>query len=71
MLRDFGGLSAVAIAKRGNSSYGRVRSQLRDLEAAGRIRSSGSRRTSLWRLVTDEERITERAAELEASRRTG
>jgi hypothetical protein len=58
------GLSAITIAKRSNAGYSRVLDLLRKLESAGQIRRTGSRRTSLWRLITDEERIAERAAEL-------
>jgi hypothetical protein len=29
------------------------------------VRSSGTRRTSLWQLITDEIRVAERAAELQ------
>ena len=66
MLGDAGeGLSAITIAKRSAAGYNRVLGLLRELEAAGEIRRTGSRRTSLWRLITDEERIAERAAELE------
>ena len=67
MLREAeSGLSAITISKRSNAGYGQVLELLRDLERAGQVRRSGTRRTSLWRLVTDEERIAERAAELEA-----
>jgi predicted ArsR family transcriptional regulator len=69
MLREFGGLSAVAIAKRLGRGDRAVRDTLRQLEADGRIRSEGSRRTSLWRLVSDEEKIATRVSELEAARR--
>lgn len=60
------GASAVAIAKRTGASYERVRAMLDRLEAAGRVRSAGRSRTSLWRLLSDEERIAARVAELEA-----
>jgi hypothetical protein len=67
MLKDAdGGLSAITIAKRSNAGYNQVLGLLRDLERTGRVRRSGTRRTSLWRLITDEERIAERTAELEA-----
>jgi hypothetical protein len=59
------GLSASAIAKRSNAAYGQVLELLRALESAGTIRRTGTRRTSLWRLISDEEWIAERAAELE------
>jgi hypothetical protein len=51
------GLSALTISKRSNASYQQVVDLLRDLEQTGRVRSSGSRRTSLWRLISDEQRI--------------
>jgi DNA-binding IclR family transcriptional regulator len=59
-----GGLSLVALARRSGVSEAKVGERLRTLERSGEARSSGPRRTSLWRLVTDEERIAERAAEL-------
>jgi hypothetical protein len=66
MLREaVDGLSAIAISKRSNVAYGEVIELLRQGERAGRIRRTGSRRTSLWRLISDEEWIAERAAELE------
>lgn len=58
------GLSASAIAKQSNAGYDQVLTLLRELERAGQVRRTGSRRTSLWRLISDEERIAERAAEL-------
>lgn len=63
------GLSAGAVAERIGARYGRVLELLRELETAGQVRRTGARRSTLWRLITDEERIAERAAELE--RRTG
>jgi len=59
------GLSAVTITERANASYRQVLDLLRELEHTGRVRRTGTRRTTLWRLITDEERIAERAAELE------
>jgi hypothetical protein len=59
------GLSAITISKRSNASYNQVLELLRTLDSAGQVRRTGTRRTSRWRLVTDEERIAERAAELE------
>jgi predicted ArsR family transcriptional regulator len=66
MLREADGLNVAAIAKQANARGTQVRDLLRDLEAAGQVRRSGVGRGSRWRLVTDEERIAERAAELEA-----
>jgi len=62
------GLSATAIAEQTGAGYNRTLKLLRDLEAAGQVRRSGSRRTTVWRLITDEDRILERAAELERRR---
>jgi hypothetical protein len=62
------GLSANAIAERAGAGYDPTLKLLRELEAAGQVRRSGSRRSTVWRLVTDEERIAERAAELERRR---
>lgn len=59
------GLSAAALTKLTGASHARVTARLRGLEQAGQARSSGTRRTSLWRMVTNEERVAERAAELE------
>jgi CTP-dependent riboflavin kinase len=58
------GLSAATVSKRADASYRQVLVLLRELEQTGRVRRSGTSRTSLWRVVTDEERIAERAAEL-------
>lgn len=70
MLAESGdGLSAIAIAKQAAAPYNRVADALRELQAAGRVRQQGTRRTSRWVAITDEERIQARAAEL-ASRST-
>ena len=67
MLRDAeDGLNAVAIAKQARARDTQVRDLLRELESAGRVRRTGLGRASRWRLITDAERIAERAAELEA-----
>lgn len=59
------GLSAGAIAEQADVGYSRVLARLRDLEAAGKVRRTGSRRSTLWLLITDEDRIAQRTAELE------
>jgi hypothetical protein len=70
MLRESdNGLSAATIAKRSNARYAQVLDLLRELERGGQVRRLGDRRTSRWRLISDEERIAERAAELEKQRR--
>jgi hypothetical protein len=64
------GLSLVALARRAAVSEAKVAERLSTLERSGEARRSGPRRTSLWRLVTDEERVAERAAELARASRT-
>ena len=64
------GLSASAIAEQAGAGYDPTLTLLRELEAAGRVRRSGSRRSTVWRLITDEERIAERASELERRSRS-
>jgi ribosomal protein S25 len=59
------GLSAGAIAQRAGVGYSRVLALLRELEASGKVRRTGTRRSTLWLPITDEDRIAQRAAELQ------
>jgi hypothetical protein len=61
-----GGLSVAAIVARSRARDGQVRALLRELDGTGRVRRTGAGRGTRWRVVTDEERIAERAAELAA-----
>ena len=63
------GLSANAIAHQVGAGYQRTLMLLHELEAAGQVRRTGSRRSTVWRLITEEEQIAKRAAELERQRR--
>jgi ribosomal protein S19E (S16A) len=65
------GLSAAALAKRTNGSPDQIRALLKDLEAAGKVRRTGQRRGTRWRVITDEDWIAERAAELERRAASG
>ena len=66
LLADVGsGLSAGAIAEQAGVGYSRVLAQLRELELAGKVRRTGRRRSTRWLVITDEERIAQRTAELE------
>ena len=60
------GLSAAAIAKETSSPPDQIRALLKNLETAGKVRRTGQRRGTRWRVVTDEDWIAERAAELAA-----
>lgn len=66
LLSENGGLTTSALAERTNGDRDQVLTLLRDLEAAGRIRRTGQRRSTQWHAITDEDRIRERAAELAA-----
>lgn len=70
LLSENGGLTTSELAERSNGNRDQVLSLLRDLETAGRIRRSGQRRGTRWHAITDEDRIRQRVAELEASRKT-
>jgi hypothetical protein len=58
-------LSAKAIAQQVDAGYDHTLKLLRELEAAGQVRRSGSRRSTVWQVIADEEQIAQRAAELE------
>jgi len=64
------GLSANAVAKQAGAGYSATLKLLHELAAVGRVRRSGSRRSTVWHLITDEDRIAQRAAELERLRST-
>ena len=66
LLADTGGLTTAALAKTANADRDQVLSLLRELETAGRIRRTGQRRATRWHVISDEDRIQERAAELAA-----
>jgi hypothetical protein len=71
LLSESGALTTSALAEQANGDRDQVLTLLRELEAAGRIRRTGQRRSTRWHVVTDEDRIRERAAELAArSKRT-
>ncbi len=64
LLSENGGLTTSVLAERTNGNRDQVLTLLRELEAAGRVRRTGQRRSTRWHAVTDEDRIRERAAEL-------
>ena len=64
------GLSTSAIAEQGGADPAQVLTLLRELEKAGEVRRTGARRGTRWHLITDEDRVAQRAAEL-ASRSKG
>jgi hypothetical protein len=69
LLSGTDGVATATLAQRANARTDAVLAGLKELEAAGRVRRTGQRRSTRWRLITDEDRIQERAAELDAQRR--
>ena len=63
------GLTTSAIAEQAGLDRGEALSVLKDLESKGEVRRSGQRRGVRWHAYTDEDRIRERAAELEKASR--
>jgi predicted Rossmann fold nucleotide-binding protein DprA/Smf involved in DNA uptake len=63
------GISTSTIASQGNAAPAQVLTLLREMEKAGQIRRTGERRGTRWHVYTDEDRIQERAAELERTRK--
>jgi hypothetical protein len=68
-LSENGGLTTSALAEKTGGSRDHVLRLLRELETAGRVRRTGQRRGTRWQMITDEDRIRERAAALEATRK--
>jgi len=60
------GLTATALAKEAGGNVNQVRVLLRELSDSGQVRRTGERRGTRWHLVTDEDKIAARAAEIEA-----
>jgi predicted nucleic acid-binding Zn-ribbon protein len=69
LLSAKGGLSTAAVAEKTGGKRDHMLTLLRELETAGRVRRTGQRRATRWHTITDEDRIRERAAELEATRK--
>ena len=71
ILADSEGLTTAELAKQANADRNEVLKLLRDLEAAGLARRTGERRATRWSVITDEDRIAERAAELASRSKRG
>jgi hypothetical protein len=69
LLSGNGDLTTAELAQRASANRNQVLNLLRDLERAGRVRRTGQRRSTRWHAITDEDRLHQRIAELEASRR--
>jgi hypothetical protein len=60
------GMSTSELAKATNGKPGQILSLLRELEKTDQVRRTGQRRGTRWHLVTDEDRVAARAAEITA-----
>jgi hypothetical protein len=58
------GLTTAGLAQRAGADRDQVLALLRDLATARRVRRTGQRRATRWHVITHEDRIRERAAEL-------
>jgi hypothetical protein len=63
------GLTTAAIAEQTGLERDQALGLVKDLESKGQVRRSGQRRGVRWHAITDEDRIRERAAELEKASR--
>ncbi|HEY1774614.1 MAG TPA: hypothetical protein VGG41_00515 [Solirubrobacteraceae bacterium] len=58
------GMSTSELAKASAGRPNQILALLRDLEKADQVRRTGARRGTRWHLITDEDRIAARAAEI-------
>ena len=63
------GMSTPELAKATNGKPDQILALLRELEKTDQIRRTGQRRATRWHLITDEDRIAARAAEIAAQRK--
>jgi hypothetical protein len=66
LLDGSAGMSTSQLAQATNGRADQILALLRELEKTGQIRRTGERRGTRWHLITDQDRIAARAAELAA-----
>jgi hypothetical protein len=66
LLDGSAGMSTSQLAKATNGRPDQILALLRELEQADQIRRTGERRGTRWHLITDDDRIAARAADLAA-----
>jgi hypothetical protein len=59
-------MRTAELAKAANGARAQVLALLKEQETAGEVRRSGTRAATRWHIITDEDRIAARAAELTA-----
>lgn len=71
LLAGTDGLRTAELAKATDGDPAQILALLKEQESAGEVRRTGTRAATRWQVITDEDRIAARAAELTAqSRRT-
>lgn len=68
-LADSEGMRTRQLAQATNGDPAQVLALLKEEESAGRVRRTGTRAATRWHVVTNEDRVAARAAELESRSR--
>jgi predicted HTH transcriptional regulator len=66
LLHDSTGMSTAELAQATNGNSAQILRLLRELEKTDHVRRTGERRGTRWHLITEEDRIATRAAEIAA-----
>jgi hypothetical protein len=66
LLAGTDGLRTAELAKATNGDPAQVLTLLKERESAGEVRRTGTRAATRWHVITDEDRVAARAAELSA-----
>lgn len=66
LLHGSTGMSTPQLAKATNGKPDQILARLRELENDNQIRRTGQRRGTRWHLITDEDRVAARAAQIAA-----
>jgi hypothetical protein len=70
LLEGSDGLASTALARETGGDGNQIRALLKQLADAGQVRKTGERAATRWHLITEEEQIATRAAEIEAQMKT-
>jgi hypothetical protein len=69
LLAGSDGMTTRDLAKATNGRQSQILALLRELEQAEEVHRSGQRRGTRWHVITDEDRVAARVAELERAKR--
>lgn len=70
LLQGSDGLASTALARESGGDGNQIRALLKQLADAGQVRKTGERAATRWHLITEEEQIAARAAEIEGQMKT-